>query len=62
MPDLSLLLDLGQLNVGGRPEVAKITDREVNAQTHLSSHDDEGNVPTQRSDNEQKSTTSLQKC
>lgn len=60
--DLGLLLNLGQFNVGSGPEVAKVADREVDAQTHLSSHDDEGNVPTQRSDNKQKSTTSLQKC
>lgn len=58
--DLSLLLDLGQLDVGGGPEVAKVADREVDAQTHLGSHNDKGDVPSQCRDDEQKCATSLQ--
>lgn len=41
--------------------MAKVADGEVDAQTHLSSHNDEGNVPSQRCDNKEKCTTSLQK-
>jgi hypothetical protein len=58
--DLSLLLNLGQLNVGGGPEVAKVTDREVDAQTHLSGHDDKCDVPAQHCNDKKDCATSLE--
>lgn len=58
--DLSLLFNLGQLDVGGGPEVAEVADGEVDSETHLGGHDDERNVPTKSRDDEKKCTASLE--
>jgi hypothetical protein len=42
-----------QLDIGPRPEVAEIANREVDCDTHLARHDDEAHVPAERGDNEQ---------
>jgi len=39
--------------------VAKVADGEVDAQTHLSSHNDESDIPAQHCNDEKESTTSL---
>ena len=42
-----------QFNVSPGPKVTQVTDREVQSDSHLTSHDDETHVPSKKSHDEQ---------
>lgn len=55
----SLFFCSTKLNVGSRPEVAQVSNRQADGQPHLRCHHNKSHIPAEQSDDEEESATSL---